>query len=59
VDIIKSETVLKLKSLHGPKILSFMTPNTGEIDTLDDFNYIEYMLSNNKYKIYEFLKSNY
>ncbi|MFZ3169724.1 MAG: acylneuraminate cytidylyltransferase family protein [Candidatus Methanoperedens sp.] len=59
VDIIKSETVLKLKSLHGPKILSFMTPNTGEIDTPDDFDYIEYMLSKNKYKICEFLKSNY
>ncbi len=59
VDIIKSETVLQLKSLHGPKILSFMTPNVGEIDSPDDFVYIEYMLNKNKYKIYEFLKSNY
>lgn len=59
VDIVKSETILKLNSLHGPKILSFLTPNVGEIDTPDDFDYIEYMLNKNKYTIYEFLKTNY
>lgn len=59
VDVVKSETILKLKSLHGPKILSFLTQNVGEIDTPDDFDYIEYMLNKNKYAIYEFLKTNY
>lgn len=59
VDIIKSETVLKLKTLHGPKILSFLTPDVGEIDTIDDFNYIEYMFHKKHYEIYDFLKNNY
>jgi len=59
VDIIKSETVLKLKSLHGPKILSFITPDVGEIDTIDDFDYIEYMFQKKHYEIYDFLKNNY
>ena len=59
VDIIKSETVLKLKTLHGPKILSFLTPDVGEIDNIDDFNYIEYMFRKKHYEIYDFLKNNY
>lgn len=59
VDIIKSETVLKLKTLHGPKILSFLTPDVGEIDTINDFNYIEYRFHKKHYEIYEFLKNNY
>lgn len=59
VDIVKSETILNLKSLHGSKILSFLTPNVGEIDSLDDFDYIEYILDKKKFQIYDFLKSNY
>lgn len=59
VDIIKSETVLKLKTLHGPKILSFLTPDVGEIDNIDDFNYIEYRFHKKHSKIYDFLKNNY
>lgn len=59
VDIIKSETVLKLKSLHGPKILSFITPDVGEIDTIDDFNYIEYMFHKKHYEIYDYLQNHY
>lgn len=59
VDIIKSSTVLKLRSLHGPKILPFFTPNIGEVDTIDDLDYIEYMLNKKTYEIYEFLKTNY
>lgn len=59
VDVLKSETILKLKSLHGPQILSFLTPNVGEVDSLDDFDFIEYILNKHKYRIYEFLKANY
>ena len=59
VDIIKSETVLKSKTLHGPKILSFLTQDVGEIDTIDDFNYIEYMFQKKHYEIYDYLKNNY
>lgn len=59
VDIVKSETILKLKSLHGSKILSFLTPDVGEIDSLDDFDYIQYILDKKKFQIYNFLKSNY
>lgn len=59
VDIIKSEVVINSGSLHGPKILSFITPIVGELDRLEDFEYIEFILGKEKNKIYKFLKNNF
>lgn len=59
VDIIKSETVKNFGSLHGPRILSFITPDVGELDRPEDFEYIEFILDKKKNKIYEFLKNNF
>jgi CMP-N,N'-diacetyllegionaminic acid synthase len=46
VDIIKVETILKTKTLHGDKILAFETEHVVEIDTLEDFEYLEYKMKN-------------
>jgi len=43
VDILKSRTIIN-KSLHGHKILSFMTPMSPEIDTEKDFDFIDYFM---------------
>ncbi len=59
VDIIKSETVKNFGSLHGPRILSFITPDVGELERPEDFEYIEFILGKKKNKIYEFLKNNF
>jgi CMP-N-acetylneuraminic acid synthetase len=59
VDVIKPETVLKLNSLHGSRMLSFITPDTGELDTEEDFNFIEYKLNKSRFEIYEYLRKNY
>lgn len=59
IDIVKSEIILKSKLFYGSKMLPFFTPNVGEIDTLDDLDYIEYLLNKKTHKIYEFLKTNY
>jgi CMP-N-acetylneuraminic acid synthetase len=48
VDIIKLETIKKYKSLYGDKILSFITPNGYEIDTIEDFEYLEYKINKRK-----------
>jgi len=42
VDIIKTSYVLENNKLHGNRVLPFITPIVGEIDTLDDFKYLEY-----------------
>lgn len=59
VDILKSQTVNSLGSLHGPRILSFITPDVGELDRLEDFEFIEFVLSKRKNPVYEYLKNNF
>ena len=59
VDIIKSQTVTNLGSLHGPRILSFITPDAGELDRSEDFDFIEFVLRQQKNPVYEYLKNNF
>ena len=59
VDIIKSQTLVKTGSLHGSKILSFITPDVGELDRPEDFEFIEFVLSKHANLVYEYLKKNF
>ena len=59
VDIVKSQTVTNLGTLHGPRILSFVTPDVGELDRPEDFDFIEFILSKNKNPVHEYLKNNF
>lgn len=59
VDVIKSQTVTSLGSLHGPRILSFITPDVGELDCPEDFDFIEFILGKQKNPVYEYLKNNF
>ncbi len=47
VDIIKSEYISNHDDLHGDKIHAFITPTVQEIDTPDDFEYIEWQVEKN------------
>lgn len=42
IDIIKPTYIDN--SLYGNKILNFITPTTYEVDTMEDFEYIEYLM---------------
>ena len=44
IDILKSSTILKTGTLHGDKMLVFESPLCVEIDTEDDFKYLEYQV---------------
>lgn len=44
VDILKSSNILKQGNLHGDKMLVFETPFCTEVDSLDDFKYLEYQI---------------
>ena len=48
VDIIKVETINKFNSLYGDKILAFKTEPVIEIDTIEEFEYLEYKLKKSK-----------
>lgn len=47
VDIIKSVFILESNKLHGDQVLSFTSPFCTEIDTLNEFEYLEFYLEKN------------
>ena len=42
VDVIRTAHVLECQKMHGDKVLAYVTPKVEEVDTLDDFDYLEY-----------------
>jgi CMP-N,N'-diacetyllegionaminic acid synthase len=47
VDILSTASIRKTNEIHGDKILAFQTDYVTEIDCMDDFKYIEYLVTNN------------
>ena len=45
VDIIKTLYVMKINKLHGDRVIAFITPRVVEVDTVDDFDYLEYQVA--------------
>ncbi len=59
VDILVTKHIIDSSSLHGPKILAYTSPDTGEIDSKEDFRFTEYNLEKTAWDIYEYLKKNF
>ncbi len=59
VDVLKTKTMIETKTIHGSKILPFVTPFVVELDCSGDLDYIKFDLGRKKYEIYEFLKNNF
>ena len=57
VDIISPEYVKKNNSLFGNNILAFVTPIGYEVDTLDEFDFLEYQVSKENLKLLSYLKN--
>ena len=57
IDIVKASHVLNSSNLHGDKMFVFVTPNTSEIDTSDDFEYIEYQIDKEGSPLSSFFKT--
>lgn len=47
VDIIKTAYVIENDKLHGDRVIAFVTPRVVEVDTMDDFEYLEYQVAKN------------
>ncbi len=56
IDIIKTETIEDHNTLHGDKMIVFETPVCNEVDTVEDFNYLEYQIGKKGIKIIDYLK---
>jgi len=47
VDVIKTAYVIENKKLHGDYVVAFVTPHVVEVDTTNDFDYLEYIVGKN------------
>jgi CMP-N,N'-diacetyllegionaminic acid synthase len=47
VDVMKTSYILKNNHLHGNQVMAFITPMITEIDTKEDFKYVEFEVSQN------------
>ena len=56
VDILKPDFIKKHGSLYGDKILKFTTNTAYEVDTIEEFEYIEYLISKKKINLTEYLQ---
>lgn len=45
VDVLRTAVVRGGELLHGSRILAYVTTNVGEIDTLDDLDFLEFLLA--------------
>ena len=43
VDVVRASQVLNHESIHGDKMLGFITAFTPEVDTIEDFEYLEFL----------------
>jgi CMP-N-acetylneuraminic acid synthetase len=59
VDVLVSDYVIKTGRLHGDKILAFVSPNVGEIDTLEDLAFMKYSLEKQEYAVHQYLKKHF
>lgn len=59
VDILCSEFILENQKLHGEMMMAFESPCCVEVDTLEEFERIEYQIDKHGSIVYEFLCDNY
>lgn len=57
VDILSVESIVRNDVLFGNKILSFETPETVDIDYIEDYKKVQKMVSEGRFQIYEYLKT--
>ena len=56
VDILKPRVIKEHGSMYGNKIAGYITPYGNEIDTAEDFEYIEYKVTKGGLPLLEYLK---
>ena len=44
VDILKKSVVMKADTIHGESMLGFVSPVVYEVDSMEEFQYIDYQL---------------
>ncbi len=56
VEIIKTDFVRTGKGLFGPRVKAFATPVIVEIDRIEEFEYLEYLISTKGHPLHDYLE---
>jgi len=56
VDVLKTEYILKSKILHGEMMMAYESPVCTEVDTIEEFEYLEYQIKRREYEVYKYLQ---
>jgi N-acylneuraminate cytidylyltransferase len=59
VDVVKPSFIIHSGLLYGAKMLGFTSPFCTEVDTLNDFEFLEYDLNKNGNALWDYLKKYY
>ncbi len=59
VDVLKTSFVTQTHTLHGDKMFGFISPVCVEVDSIEDFEFLEFELRNNNNPVFEYLKANF
>lgn len=47
VDVLRTSYILENKRIHGDKVLAYITPYATEVDTIEDFKFLEFEIKSN------------
>lgn len=59
VDVLKPEFILHSNVLHGEKMIGFVSPFCCEVDTIEDFEFLDFSIHKHGSVIWDYLKSNF
>jgi CMP-N,N'-diacetyllegionaminic acid synthase len=59
VDVLRTSFVLNSEDIHGDRMLGYLTPACTEVDSIEEFEYLEFQITKAGSKVYDFLKANY
>jgi len=55
VDIVRSSFVMNTNEIHGHKMIGFESPVCSEVDSIQEFDYIQYQLNQNGSRLLDYL----
>jgi len=59
VDVLKTAYVLGSEEIHGDHIVGYVSPACSEVDTPEDFDYLEFQVNRTPIKVLDFLRAHY
>lgn len=57
VDVLSTSFIKKSNLLHGDKMIGFISPHCREVDTIDDFDYLDFEIQKKGSVLLDFLKN--